>query len=224
MDFVRFPPLMPSFPSQTACLHHLQTFYIPSVVLLNPMRSNPYPSSQFLIFITPKLLNSPPLCLSASPAFSSITLLSFIQYFPLIPSHSPSPPLSPSHLYPSITDLSSASSTHSQTLFFLPPIFTCYPLALLSSHPISFHSSFHSHRAPSSVAPFISSYPFRFSSPAGFFTPVCSPLPTSLPFAPIADSGGCAVPDYSSRSVTKLSSSLSLMVLLQPCSTAGAGT
>lgn len=99
---------------------------------LQPHAIKSYPSSQFPTFITPKLLNSPPLCLSASPAFSLYHTAPL--YTSLIPSHGPSPPLSPSHLYPSITNLSSASSTHSQTLFF--PIFAWYPLALLSSHPI----------------------------------------------------------------------------------------
>lgn len=53
-------------------------------------------------------------------------------YFSLIPSHSPSPPLSPSHLYPSITDLCSASSTHSQTIFSHPHLLSSGTLILSS--------------------------------------------------------------------------------------------
>ncbi len=153
--FCRILPLLPSFPPQTACLQHLQTFiFLPwsSSTLCYQILS----PSQFPIFITPKLLNSPPLCLSPSPAFSSITLLSFF-YFPLIPSHSPSPPLifilpsqtsalPPPHIHKPFFPPSPAILWHSYPLipYLSVPLFTPthHPLLLLpSSHLIPFVSS-----------------------------------------------------------------------------------
>ena len=180
MDFWRIPPFScPSSPTpQTECLQHLQTFTF-TLWSSSTLRYQILSSLPFLIFITLKLLNSPPpLSLSLSLSLSSSLLYhtALLQTFPLIPSHSPSPPLSPAHLYPSITHLSSASSTHSHTPFpFHPHLLSCGTLILSSR-----------------IFPFLLSLPpvatllcffflhFILSSPAGSFSPQCA-LPSRPP-------------------------------------------
>lgn len=79
MDFVRSSLSCPPSPCK---LHVFSIFRL--LYFLQRSSSGPcyliLSSSQFPIFITPKLLNSPPLCLSPSAAFSSTTLLSFILF------------------------------------------------------------------------------------------------------------------------------------------------
>lgn len=143
--------------------------YVPSLFLFNPVQLN-----SMLFFIPYILLQnsktswiSPPLRL---PRPHLLSLLSHVTpwYFLLIPSHSSSPL---SHLLHSIMNASCAFSTNQKHIFC---ILTCCPPTLSSSHPISFHSSFHSHPPPSYHACF-------FSSCAH----VCLSLLSALPSTPI---------------------------------------
>lgn len=107
-------------PLQTGCLQHFQTFiFLPRP--LQPCAIKSYP-----VFKTPKLLNSPPLCvclpLKLSPWYF------YPSHCLLIPSQGSSPP----RLYPSITVLSSDSSTYS-TCFFPNSQLLLDPQALSSS-------------------------------------------------------------------------------------------
>lgn len=143
-------------PLQTGCLQHFQTFiFLPRP--LQPCAIKSYP-----VFKTPKLLNSPPLCvclpLKLSPWYF------YPSHFLLIPSQGPSPP----HLYSSITVLSSDSSTHSTCFWILkhssplmaylcilpsPPTHQAIILLPSSnripfcplSHPLFFHSALQTH-------------------------------------------------------------------------------
>lgn len=90
------------------------------MVLFNPVLSNPILFSISSSYNSKTSEFSSPLCL---PLKLSPLWYCSPSHFPLIPSHGPSTPRSPSHHYPSITDLSADSSTHSTLLFF---ILTCY--------------------------------------------------------------------------------------------------
>lgn len=163
-------------------------FYINSVVLLNPALSNP------ILVSVPDIYNSQtplPLCLSLSRSSSLLYHSALLQTFPLIPSHSPSPPLSPPLIFILPSHTCPLPPPHIHTHHFLSTL-TCYPVALLSSHPVSFRSSL------PSLPP--TRHPPLFLLPSShliltcwlFFTPVCSSLLFSLPSKPIIDSRGCA--------------------------------
>lgn len=129
-------------------------------------------STQFHIFITLKLQNSPPLCLCPSSAFSSTTLLSS-----RLLSNSTAHILSSSRCFSSLLLHHRCVLCHPPKLFFFFDILTSYPLALLSSHPLSFSASFHSQ--PPAATSFVL-----------YFTSLCCSLLTSLPSRPITESGG----------------------------------
>lgn len=215
MDFVGSPLSCP--PSPGYCTSSTSSdFHIPSwssSTLCYQIIS----SCKFPIFITQKLLNSPPLCHCPSPAFSSIKLLSFILFSnsvytvlllsPLLIFILPSQtcPLPPPHI-------------HKHFFLFSPAIlWHAYPLILYLSIPL-FTTTHHTFM----LLP--SSYPVHLLTCWLFFTPVYSSLLSSMTSTPITDSEGGAVHHYSSSSVTKLSYFLSLGMLLQPCSSAGVGT
>lgn len=160
---------MPFFPpTNVACLRHLQTFiFLPWYVLSNPILfSNPC-----IYCMTPKLLNSPPLCLPlcSFPLYHTALL----HTFSLIPSHSPSPHLSPSHLIlPSHT--CPLPPPHIHKHFFSPSL----PTILRHSYPIYSHPSFP--LIPTHCCFFLHLISSLFLLPAGSFSPQCA-LPSRRP-------------------------------------------
>ena len=192
MDFWRIPPFScPSSPTpQTECLQHLQTFTF-TLWSSSTLRYQILSSLPFLIFITLKLLNSPP------PLSLSLSLP--LQLSPL--SH-----CSPSNFPSNSLAQSLSSSLSRSSLSFHHTLVLC--LLHTFTHTVSFPPSpailWHSYP----LIPYLSVPPFPparrhpplFLLPSFhliltrwlFFTPVCSSLPSSLPSKPIIDSRGCA--------------------------------
>lgn len=147
------------------------------MVLFNPALSNPIPVSAPDIYNSKTSeLPSPFVSLSLSLSSSLLYHSALPQTFPLIPSHSPSPPLSPPLIFilPSHTCPLPPPRIHTHR--FLCTL-TCYPVALLSSHPVSLLSSFPSlppATLPSVSSSFISSYPHPLAlfHPSALFPPV----------------------------------------------------
>lgn len=171
-------PLCPSSPLQTT-YSASSGFHIPSWALFYLVLSNLIhcsiactsnsKTSEMSSYLSPSLSSFLHHHTALFHAFFSNSLLwSSLFLILILPSH-----------------MSSASFTNSHA-FFYPHL-----AALLSSHPLSFYSSFHLHPPASSVIhPFISSHAFRLFAHWLYFTPLCPFLRSYLPSTPITHPGG----------------------------------